>query len=284
MVMPLLAVGLVVVTGPAAPAHAGGPGDPIIGDFDGDGITDVAVPVETPGNSIDCQLRVDPGHPTAHVDVYTYLVLPEDGYCPDMGTAGEVDESGVDEIILTWFAGPPPIMEENLLTLRHYEVVHEGFGLFQPSFIGSADINGDGFQDVYEWTDQGEGYVTFLSDGEGSFDPGPERWCANPLSVDVRPMDPGAGADALISYIERCDDFSSGVVVVLDDGDAQVLQSDPQGLTTWTAEVVPANADRYPDVRTVNNETGQVQYFLNTGTGYFLPVTPQPTVAPKATR
>jgi hypothetical protein len=70
----------------------------------------------------------------------------------------------------------------------------------------------------------------------------------------------------LVAYTDGCDDGSSGVVRIREDGTIRQLEIDPTGMTTWDARVMYANGDRYPDVRTTNRTTGEVNYFINDAT------------------
>jgi hypothetical protein len=278
--------GVMVVGGFAVPARAAGPFEPIIGDVTGDRVPDVVVLTAIPAlraagaaPSLNCAAEVRPGLPNGGVGepaMYTYMTLPREQPCPDMGAAADVNGAGVDELMLTWFAGPPPAAPDSMVTVKDFHVVAVTNALYQPSYVDRGHFNGDDLEDIYEWSDQGEGYATFLSDGDGTFTPGPEKYCAKPLqSPTVRDFNHNGPQDALISYIENCADNSSGVVVVLDNGSVQQLQNDPDGLTSWTARVVHANEDGNPDILTINQQTGQQQYFINTGTGAFV-------LAPKA--
>ncbi|HEY0699425.1 MAG TPA: hypothetical protein VGD43_16625 [Micromonospora sp.] len=270
----LLLAGLLTLAAPvvlpATAARADGLGQPFVGDLM-DGPAPDTVLLESAQSAGGCRLRIrhDGGD---LVTVHTYLALPSGQPCPDLGTAANLDGTGRDELVLTWFAGPPPGALDNLLVLAGLRPVRWGHGLDQPSYIDSGHFNADGYEDVYEWTDQGDGFVTYLSNGRYALAPGPERWCANPRQVRLRSFQRDPALDALISYTERCDDYSSGVVVILDDGRSQVLQNDPAGERIWWTSVVYYDADRYPDVRTVDTSTGAVTYFVNTGSGTFVRV------------
>jgi hypothetical protein len=279
----LTAAGLVAlavsVTGAARPALAGGPFEPIVGDVTGDRVPDVVVLTAAPAArsaaavTLLCQAQVRPGLPGGGEGpprTYTYLTLPSDQPCPDMGTAADVNGRGIDELMLTWFGGPPPVVPDSMLTVQDFRVVAVTNAQQLPSYVDNGNFNDDGLEDIYEWSDEGEGYATFLSNGDGTFRPGPEKWCATPRRLHIRDLNHNARQDALISYYDKCDDHSSGVVVTLDDGSSQVLQTDPTGERTWASSVVLANADRYPDVRTVEDGTGAVTYFVNTGSGRFV--------------
>ena len=179
---------------------------------------------------------------------FPYLTVPApEPNCPDLGTAANIDFTTVQSLVLGWFAGPPSSISTTGLILRQFTVVETFDGQEMPSFMGTADFDGDGRADVYEWSDQGEGYTTYLAvAANATLTAGPEKWCANPRQLQLRDFTANRAQDALISYIEQCDDYSSGVVVALDNGAVTHLELDPLGQTTWSAKVVFANDDTSP--------------------------------------
>ncbi len=175
--------------------------------------------------------------------------------------------------MVAWYPGPPPTVPFNLMVLDND--FHPSFGLteavFAPYFLGTADFNGDGRMDVYSVTDQGQGIETYLNMGNGTLVPGPVQWCADPLTYELPDFDQNGATDLLNAYLARClSNYATGVAVVLDDGSQNNLQFDPIGQNSWTAHVVNANGDRFPDVRTVSLLNGEVDYFISTGTGGFV--------------
>ncbi|GAB3814881.1 Ig-like domain-containing protein [Micromonospora zhanjiangensis] len=275
--MVALLVTLVAADARAPAAQAGGRGQPIFGNFNGDQFLDEAFLGEVPPTFCSVVVRYGTGPGTFGPPVaYIYLNPGNMGGplvpCPDIGTAVELDPGHPhDELVVAWFAGPPGTIPYNLLVLRGFQPT---FGLNArvalPNFMDDADFNGDGRTDIYLVTDQGAGFETMLSFGDGTLSPGPESWCAGPLTYQLRDFNHNRAQDVLISYIQGCADFSNGVVVVLDDGAVRQLQLDPSGEITWSARVVFANSDKFPDVRTVNLVTGRVDYFINTGNGTFV--------------
>lgn len=260
-------VALVVTT---APAQAGAQDEPIVADVNGDGRADRNILGRLPGPG-QCVVTVElglsgGGYGPPHA--YPYLSAP---HCPDMGVGLDLDGDVPAELAVTWFAGPPPSVDHTLLVLDDF-AVSAGFDtIFQPSYIGTADFNGDGRQDVYEWTDQGDGFTTYLNTGTGALTPGPVRYCSGRPGFQLADFDADSAMDVVIGYFEGCGSYFSGVVVVLDDGTVVDLKGDVHGDDQWTVEASDVNGDGHLDVRTTSTMTGVQEVFLGTGTGTFHP-------------
>ncbi|WP_422773436.1 FG-GAP-like repeat-containing protein [Plantactinospora sp. WMMC1484] len=255
-------------------ATAGGPGEAIIADVNGDAHPDRVVLDHLVGASTSCRAVVGLGLPGGGYGVgrpYTYLTLPAtEPNCPDMGVGLNLDADPPAELAVTWFAGPPSTVAHTLLVLDNFRVSGGFNTIYQPSFIGTADFNGDGRQDVYEWTDQGEGFATYLATGTRTLTPGPVRHCSGPLTHRLADFNRNGAMDVAIAYVEGCGDYFSGVVVVLDDGRLIHLHADVEGFGSWTVETEDANRDGVPDVTTHNDLTGEVSTFIGVGNGTFV--------------
>lgn len=265
-----LAAVLVGTTNPTA-ARAGGQGDPLYGDVNGDRRTDritlTAPTVDT------CAVDVELGLPNSRYASPRRYPYPAPGdpvaSCPDLGVVADLGGDGTVELVLAWFDGRPPGVDTDLLVLRDFTPA-EGFtAVYQPSFLGTADFDGDRRRDLYEWTDQGEGFVTLLNTADGRLVPGPVHWCSGLPGYRLADFDRDGATDVVITYTEGCDDFANGVVVVLDDGTVTHLEHDSHAVDTWTVEVVDANADGIPDVRTVSS-SGETKQHLGRGDGTFV--------------
>lgn len=265
----------------SSPAWAGFPGDPLYGDLNADGRTDRATLVET---ATQCDVQVELGDGSGGYGPPTTHSYPKPGtdvaYCPDMGVIVDLGGDGTAELVLAWFAGRPPGGDTDLLVLRDYTPAG-GFAtaVDQPSYIGVADFNGDGLQDVYEWTDQGDGFHTYLNTASGQLVPGPIRLdCIDRPDYELADFDRDGATDVVMAYFSfGCPSPlpSNGVVVLFDDGTRLPLQDGDATPGYWTVDVVDADRDGLPDVKTTNLDTGEVSHFVNNGDGTF-------TVAPTA--
>jgi hypothetical protein len=276
----VVATATVAALGVTAPARAGAQDQPIVADVNGDGLADRNTLGRASGSG-ECVVQVElglPGGGHGPVHTYPYLSAP---YCPDMGVGINLDDDAPDELVVAWFAGRPPGIPHDLLALDNFAVSAGFRAIFQPSYVGTADFDGDGRQDIYEWTDQGDGFATYLNTGTGALTPGPVRYCSGRPDFRLADVDEDGATDVVIAYIEGCGEYFTGVVVVLDDGTVVDLHGDPYGDDLWTVDVLDANGDTHPDVRTTSLVTGTQTLFLGTGTGDFHPA---PTAVPDVAR
>ena len=272
VLVPALAAGAGVAL--AEPAGADGPngiGDPLHGDLNGDGHTDIAVLSSGPtGCNVTVQLGdgfTSYGPPTT----YTYPDPdPGFGYCPDMGVIVDLGGDGVSELVLAWWAGHPPGVADDLLVLENFVPVGGFDAIYMPQFIGTADFNGDGLIDVYESTDQGASFITYLNTPTGELVPGPMAFSGYSDEYHFADFDEDGATDVAFGFIEGFNPGgpSMGVAVLLDDGTVTYLESADTDYG-WGAIVTDVNHDGHTDVRSINNDTGVVRTFLNNGAGVF---------------
>ncbi|MFK3984930.1 FG-GAP-like repeat-containing protein [Micromonospora sp. NPDC050397] len=266
----LAVIAAMAVVGAAPSAWAGGQGDPLYGDLNGDGVGDRAV--LTSHDLVNtCGVEVSLGNGTGGygpATAYAYAVpgVP-DGNCPDMGVVVDLGGNGTVELVVTWFThpvGPSP----DLLVLRDYSTVDGFEAIADASFIGLDDFNGDGRQDVYVWTDQGDGFMTFLNTASGRLVRGPvEFTCGGYPDFVLADLNGNGATDLVLAYHLCPSQYENGVVVVLDDGTEIQLHGTPDYF--WAVAVLDANGDGRPDVRTTNYDTGEVTHFIGNGRGGF---------------
>lgn len=258
----------------ASRAVAGGPGEVIVADVNGDGRADRVVLDLVVEASTTCRVVVSlglSGGGFGTAQPYSYLSLPAtEPNCPDMGVGLNLDADVAAELALTWFAGPPTTVPNTLLVLDNFRVTRGFNTIFQPSYIGTADFNGDGRQDIYEWTDQGDGFATYLATGTGLLVPGPVQHCSGPLRHQLADFNRNGAMDVVIAYVEGCGGYFSGVVVVRDDGTLVHLHGDPDGFGSWTVATGDVNRDGLVDVTTHNEVTGGNATFVGLGNGEFV--------------
>jgi hypothetical protein len=265
----LATVGWVAVASGPAQAQANGPGEPLVGDVNGDGADDRATLGQgTTGCRVVVELGDGAGGFGAPVG-YEYASPGGGPWCPDMGVIVDLGGDGVSELVLAWFDGRPPGVDDDLIVLRDYTPVGGFRAIEQPSGIGTADFDGDGLVDVYEYTDQGDGFQTYLNTPTGELVPGPLQLFAYVQDYVLADFDGDGAIDLAASYVEGGDPYM-GVAVVLDDGTHVQLESEESWLG-WGMEVLDANGDGHLDVETINHETGATRVFYGAGDGTFSP-------------
>ncbi len=232
-------------------AWAGGLDEPLVGDINGDGMADQAVLGGSNGNCFaDVSLGLAGGG-FAEPTRYTYTASDWPDYCPDMGVIADLSGDGTAEILLTRFYGGGTIL-----------IFDSGFAPGQtfsaaqqlPSGIDKADFNGDGLDDIYEQTDEGEGISLFYGVPGGGLVAGPsypDVWWPN---VGVTDLDGDGQADIVMAY--RDDDANVGGVRVVFSGTQAVdLVNDPSGSTYYSTSIGDVSGDGRPDV-TVSSTDG----------------------------
>jgi hypothetical protein len=268
------AVTMVVAGAAAPPAWAGGRNAPFYGDLNGDLLTDRASLTDAPPNR--CGVVVQLGRPGSRYAPPTVHSYPAPSrlaprQCPDLGVIVDLGKNGSAELVVGWFAGRPPGISYDLLVLRNYQPSAGFAALFQPSAIGIADFNADGRKDIYEWTDQGEGFSTYLNTSAGGLVPGPVKFCAGRVTTRLADFDGNRAMDVAIAYAESCGDGSSGVAVLLDSGVVVPLRQDADGSKLWTLDVADADGNGVPDLRTREEFSGEITHFITLGPRVFAP-------------
>ncbi|GIG89324.1 Ig-like domain-containing protein [Plantactinospora endophytica] len=260
---------------PVPPALAGGLHETIYGDFNDDELPDaVQLGAVSPNY---CSTIVQYGSaPGVFLPPVAFVYLNPGGgtmpNCPDMGVAADFNEDGIDDLGVGW-SHPPAGLSYNRLIL-YPPTFQPSFRylstIINPSYFGAGVFFPGAAPSPYEI---GPGGIVNAVIRGNTIGPGPIRFCTvdTPTAQLADWTDTGVDG-VLLTYTDACADGSSGVVRIRPDGSVAQLELDPAGVTRWTARVVDADGDRFPDVRTVRQDTGQVSYFVNTGLGgmYFL--------------
>jgi hypothetical protein len=281
---------LTAVAGVVPGAAAGGQSDALRGDVNGDGLVDRVTLGSAPGQ---CTVRVRHGQPgggygPAQTHAYPQP-SPTESYCPDLGVIVDLGGDGVVELVLGWFAGPDSAIGYQLLVLRDFQPAGGiRSRVDSPTAIETADFNGDGRRDVYAYSDQGGGFVSFLNTADGWLTPGPaDLELCDPFGFELADFNSTGGRDVLVWYPSGgCGDEPAGVSVVGNHGYRIDLEraSPPWFDESWTADALDANGDRVADVRTDNRTTGEITHYLGTPWGAFFVESPwavfdRPTVS-----
>ena len=259
----------VATLGAVAPtAQAGVRGAVLHGDYNNDGLIDSAVLGVVEPNL--CSTIVTYGSaPGVYLPPVAYAYPKPGGGtvytdCPDIGVAVNVDDDPEDELWVGWTPGPPPPVNFTLVVLQPAAFAPSATynsHIAQPVYMGSGRFSGGGRYSPY--TVGPGGVQNFVIDGAAVV-PGPIDHCSvNTPTVQLADWNRDGTDGTLVSYTDGCTDHSNGVLRIRPNGSIQQLQIDPTGQTIWTAKVVHANGDRYPDVQTTNRTTGEVNYFIN---------------------
>ncbi len=270
----LIVLVTVAAVGAVAPpvAQAGVRGATLFGDFNADGLLDSAVlgVVEPNLCSTIVSYGAAPGVYQPPI-AYTY---PKPGLhtvftdCPDIGVAVNVDADPADELWVGWTPGPPPPLKFNQLVLQPPNFTPSATyvsSIIQPTFIGKGRFSSNGRYSPYL---VGLGGTQNFTTPDGiTWQPGPIYYCSLDVpSVELSDWTRDGIDGTLVAYTRGCTDGSNGVVRIRENGSIQQLEIDLTHETSWIARVVNANGDRFPDVRTINRTTGEVDYFINDGT------------------
>ena len=276
----LAGCGLVVAApGVAAADDLGGV---IVADMNNDGILDHVQLGRVGGpTSTTCTVTVNfglPGGGFGPPQVHTYTTIDSTGMCPDLGVAMKLgDEKRPDLVTAASFGF------RDLIVLHRFEPVAKFSGVIQPTWLRTADLNGDGRQDLIEWSDQESDLNTLINTKQRTLVQGPInvvtlRSGAAPGSFGpqyvLADFNGDGGQDMLISVnFQLSQTQPIFAAVYFGNGQAsQILDSTTDFLAKWTVFSIDLNHDGIPDAGVIETDrTGVtvVKYYLNDGQGHF---------------
>jgi hypothetical protein len=271
-----LAAAVVVITasvlGPVpTAARAATAGETVFGNFNGDGLPDSVVLGSVSPNLCSTIVRYGSA-PGVFMPPIAFIYLTPGGggtpNCPDIGVAADLNGDALDDVGVGWSQGAPAGLGFNRLILSppsFQPLVIYTSAILRPTFFGTGVFSPGAAPTPYAL---GPGGIANAIIRDGTAIPGPIRFCTidTPTAQLARWSQNGVDG-VLLSYRDSCADHSSGVVRIRPNGSIERLEFDPTGQTRWTARVVNADGDRFPDVRTTNQTTGEISHFVNTGLG-----------------
>ncbi len=236
------------------------------GDFNGDGIADLAV-ANAASNTVSVLLGIGDG-----------TFQPQQSYSTGLNpfavATGDFNEDGILDLVVVNEVG-------NSVGV----LLGNGDGTFQPQQVYStdnnpggialADFNGDGVADLAVTTSTGTVDV-LLGNGDGTFQP---RQATNvgagAAEVAVADFNRDGIADIAIT---NSDAFTTTIRVLLGNGDGtfQQPQSYPVGVTPIGIAVGDFNNDTFADLAISNFNSNNVSILLGNGDGTFQPQTTYP--------
>ena len=273
--LPAILLALVTVAALPGAAVAGYRNQPILADLNGDGYRD-RVTLGAVGGTPTCTVTVEYGAPDGTFgppQVHRYpSVEHEQPYCPDMGVALRLGDRRQVDLVTTFFWG------WDLVVLRNFRPVAVYPGIRFPSVIRSAELTGDGREDVFESSDESERFASFTNTPEGTLVPG---------AVEVRTMKPvpqyvladfngDGGQDFVLNDIYTQDGSDERAEVVFGNGGPPVvLVTAPNASTHFVVFATDLDRDGIPDVGVVTTDptTTTVRYWHCDGHGGFTEMT-----------
>lgn len=277
LAMLLLASGFAV----ALPAVANADSDrTLYADFNNDGIIDqLTLP---PANSHRyCSLELALGNGSGGFLPANFINFtpPQraDGFCPDIGAAIKVGDDTSMDIVATWSYIDNPFMMVLQNVDNGANFVPDGTvaAPIEPDLIQTADINGDGLQDLIVGSDQVNELVSITNNANGTLSYGPiNDGCVYHPQFVLADFNSDGGQDILLSDDCPPSQTPLSAQVLFGNGQTPVtLFSTTNYNATLTVFTTDVNGDGIPDagVTETLNGTTTTMYYVNDGHGDFTP-------------
>jgi hypothetical protein len=229
-----------------------------------------------------CSLELQLGNGQGGYDFPSYIDFTPppraDGDCPNSGAAIKVGNDTSMDVVATWNYEDVPL----LMVLQNQDngtnFVPDGTapGLVEPDYVRTADLTGDGRQDLILSSNQMTEFATVTNNADGTLSFGPINVCAyNPQYV-LADFTGDGGQDILMS--DNCPSSQTplSAQVLFGEGQTPVtLFSTTNYNATLTVSAVDLNGDGIPDAEVTEslNGTTTTMYYLNDGHGNFTPYT-----------
>ncbi len=283
--LPILVLGVVLGAGatPAGAATAVTPakvGQVIKGDITADSRTD-QITLGSAGTVMPaCSAKVLAGLAGGGYATGTFHPLPVHGMvvlaCPDLGVVVAGPSPSKARLAVTWSSVPPmngPSVQFFRWTVATQTWTYDGgtSGQYQPSTLASSDLDGDGYGDLVETTDQGDGVSVYV----GKASTYRQLWTSSPSSEDtvsLTDLDHGPGLDIVDGH-SFFGYLNVGVTVVDGrTGNHRALIDDTSGSgVTYVPQPVDVDHDGWTDVRVkrtaADGSSLPTLVFRNLGTG-----------------
>lgn len=245
-----------------------------VGDFNGDGIADLAVANQgsSPYAYQDGSVSVLLGNGDGTFQDAQTLVS---GFAVKAVTVADVNNDGIPDVVAV---GHMPTNDVAVVLLGN------GDGTFRspltyavgayPESVAVADVNGDGEPDLlvaFEGNPSlADGAVgIFFGNGDGTFQP-LRTVFAGPAPVAVKVADLNGDGIPDLAVANYTGPGNVSVLLGIGDGTFQTPQSYSAGFALNSLAVVDVNGDGIPDLAAADSY-GTVSVLLGTGDGYFLP-------------